>query len=349
MTSTPAGLDVGSHTLKVLCLEETPSALRLVSYGSAPCPDGAIVKGVVADPPALGAALKALFADNEVGPRRVVLALKGPGLLVRRFAVPASDPEEMAELISWELEQLIPWAIEEVHFDYHLERSNGAEEAQEVVAVAVRREVLMGYQQALEAAGLEAVAVDHASFALENTFNLCFEVNPTKVVTLLDLGATITSIHLMNGERTVAVRDEPIGGRVVVEHVASRCGTTPQAVELFLRGQRPEAIDPVTAAVALQEAAEGVADRLLIAFNAIGYGPGGTPITDIVLGGGLARVPTVERCIAERLGGPTELLNPFFNVEYDEARWDHDQLQESAPATAVVVGLAIRALLEPSA
>ena len=60
-------------------------------------------------------------------------------------------------------------------------------------------------------------------------------------------------------------------------------------------------------------------------------------------------MPTVERCIAERLGGPTELLNPFFNVEYDEARWDHDQLQESAPATAVVVGLAIRALLEPSA
>ncbi|MFQ6672651.1 MAG: pilus assembly protein PilM, partial [Candidatus Tectimicrobiota bacterium] len=64
MPSTAVGLDVGSHALKVLALEETPTALRLVSYGSAPCPEGAILDGAVADPHALGAALEGLFSDH---------------------------------------------------------------------------------------------------------------------------------------------------------------------------------------------------------------------------------------------------------------------------------------------
>ena len=40
MTATAVGLDVGSHVLKALCLEEAPAALRLVSYGSTLCPEG---------------------------------------------------------------------------------------------------------------------------------------------------------------------------------------------------------------------------------------------------------------------------------------------------------------------
>lgn len=347
MTATAVGLDVGSHVLKTLCLEEAPAALRLVSYGSAPCPEGSIVNGEVADPAALGAALEALFADNDVDHRRVVLALKGPGIFVRRLTVPASDPDEVAELIGWELEQILPWPAEEVNFDYHVQPSGGGGQGEEIIVAAVRKKVLEGYRNALASAGMEPFVVDHASFALENTFHLCFEADPNKVVALLDLGATASSVHLMEGERTVEVRDEPIGGRAIVEHVASRCDSATEVAELFLRGHRPEDIDLAGAEVALQEAAEGLADRLLKAVNACGYGPGGTPVTDIVLGGGLARVSTVERCLAERLGAPTELLNPFLNVEYDEARWDHDQLQEVAPAMAVVVGLALRALREP--
>ncbi len=128
--------------------------------------------------------------------------------------------------------------------------------------------------------------------------------------------------------------------------MASRCSAAPQEVELFLQGERPEAVDSAAAEVALHEAAEGVADRLLKAVNSLGYGPGATPLEYIVLGGGLARVSTVEQCVSEALGASTELLNPFMGVEYDEERWTHDQLQEAAPPAAVAVGLALRALKE---
>jgi type IV pilus assembly protein PilM len=133
MTSPAVGLDVGSHVLKALCLEEAPSALRLVSYGSAPCPEGSIVGGEVVDPPALGAALEVLFAENGVDTSGVVLALKGPGLFVRRLTVPSSDPDEAAELVGWELEQILPWPLEEVNFDYHVQPSVGGGEGQEVI------------------------------------------------------------------------------------------------------------------------------------------------------------------------------------------------------------------------
>ena len=324
----------------------SPSALRLLSLGSAPCPEGAVLGGAVTDARALGSALSALFAESGVGPESVLLALKGSCLFVRRLSMPPVEAEELAELVSWELEQLLPWALEETNFDYWVEGSGREGEGQEVVVTAVRREVLAGYQAALEAAGLEVVAVDHTSFVLANTFHLCFESDPVKVIALLDLGASATSIHLLQGDSTLAVRDEPIGGRAVVEHLAGRCGTSAETIEEFLKGERAEAVDPGVAQMALQEAADGVADRLLKTVDALGYGPGGTPIADVVLGGGLARIPTVERCISEKLGAPTELLNPFLNLEYDEARWNHDQLQQSAPSMAVAVGLALRALRE---
>lgn len=338
------GLDVGSRTLRVLQFEGRPPTLRLVGYWSAPTPEGAVANGSVADPRALGAALESLFEESAIGPQRVVLALKGPGCFVKRMEVPAVAEEELAELIGWELEQVLPWDAQEAHFDYHLQRSGFDEEPHEVVVTAVRRGVLAGYRQALAAAELEPVAVDHASFALENTFHLCFESDQQQTLALLDLGCTVTTVHVLEGHRTLAVADELIGGRAVVDHVASRCSAPAEEVERFLRGDRPEGVDAATAEVALQEAAEGVADRLLKAVNAMGYGPGATPLADLVLGGGLSRVATVERCIGEAMGASTELLNPFLGVEYDEEAWSHDQLRDMAPAAAVAVGLALRAL-----
>lgn len=346
MTSAVVGLDIGESSLKVLHLGGSPSALRLEGLALAPCPEGLLANGSVADPRALGDALEALLAEGGIGPRRVVFALKGPGLFVRRLALPSVSAEELDELIDWELEQILPWEIGEVQFDYHVQAPGGAEEPQEVLVTAVRRDVLAGYIQALAAAGLEPVSVDHVSFALENTFHLCFEADPQRVVSLLDLGASATTVHLLQGKRTLAVRDELIGARAVVEHVASRCSAAPEDVELFLGGERPEALEPATAEVALQEAAEGVADRLLKAVNSLGYGPGETPIDYTVLGGGLARVSTVERCVGEAFGAPTEILNPFLAMEYDEERWSHEELEELAPTAAVVVGSALRALRE---
>jgi type IV pilus assembly protein PilM len=348
LTSAAVGLDLGSTSLKVVHLEGNPSTLRLRGCAVGPCPEGLIANGSVTDHQALGAALRALFEDNDIGPRRVVFALKGPGLFVRRLSLPSVGEEELAELVTWELEQVLPWEMEETQFDYLVQEPGGGEEPQDVLVSAVRREVLMGYRQALAEADLEPLSVDHVSFALENTFHLCFEADPQRVVALLDLGASVSTVHLLKGERTLAVRDELIGGRAVVDHVASRCSASADEVELFLEGKRPEALEHATAEVALQEAAEGVADRLLKAINSLGYGPGETPIDYTVLGGGLSRVSTVERCVGEAFGAPTELLNPFLGVEYDEELWSHDQLQELAPSAAVVVGLALRAMRESS-
>lgn len=345
MKSSAVGLDIGSHVLKVLHLEGAPPNLRLAGYGRAACPAGLVANGSVTDPRALGGALKGLIEENEIEPRRVILGLKGPGLFVRRFELPAVEEDELAELISWELEQVLPWSLSEANFDYYIQRRGTAGgEPHEVIVTALRRDVLLGYRQALAAAELEPLAVDHSSFSLENTFHLCFEAEPSQTIALIDLGASASSIHILEGKRTLAVRDELIGGQAVVDHVASRCQAEPEQVELFLMGKRPEEVDPGGAEVSLQEAAEGLADRLLKAVNSLGYGPGESPLTDVVLGGGLARVSTVERCVGERLGTHTELLNPFLNVEYDEARWSHELLQEEAPAAAVAVGLALRAL-----
>ncbi len=68
----------------------------------------------------------------------------------------------------------------------------------------------------------------------------------------------------------------------------------------------------------------------------------------IILCGGSARLPGLDQFVSNDLGIPTEVANPFANVNMQAKQVGPDVLQQSAPAFAVALGLAARdAVLGP--
>ena len=71
-----------------------------------------------------------------------------------------------------------------------------------------------------------------------------------------------------------------------------------------------------------------------------------TPIGQIQLSGGSARVPGLARLIQERTEIPVEVAEPFSRIQIAPSA-DSDELRDLAPALCVAVGLGMRRNDEP--
>ena len=73
----------------------------------------------------------------------------------------------------------------------------------------------------------------------------------------------------------------------------------------------------------------------------------GKPVEAVMLAGGTATLPGIERHIHERLQIPVSRVNPFQGFRYPEEL--KPTLEEIGPSFAVAVGLALRGVGGPSA
>ena len=65
-------------------------------------------------------------------------------------------------------------------------------------------------------------------------------------------------------------------------------------------------------------------------------------ISGLFISGGCAKVYRLIETISEKIGLPTEKINPFAKIKYNEKDFDPEYLREIAQFMAVPVGLAIR-------
>ena len=85
----------------------------------------------------------------------------------------------------------------------------------EVLVVAVKRDIINSYTEAIRAADLEPVIVDVDYFALENMFELNYDAADGQPVALVNIGARYSSINILKDGRSTFTGDVPVGRRRV--------------------------------------------------------------------------------------------------------------------------------------
>ena len=66
------------------------------------------------------------------------------------------------------------------------------------------------------------------------------------------------------------------------------------------------------------------------------------PITKVLMCGGAAQVPGLERLFAERIDVPFEIANPFNRINLAGSLGGEDRIRELGPTLGVAVGLGMR-------
>ena len=340
------GLDIGSATVKLVELKEKKGGVyQLVRIGIEPLSPEAIVDGSIMDSSLVVDAIQKLIDETGIKSNNFATSVSGHSVIIKKIEVPAMPEEELAESIQWEAEQYIPFDINDVRLDYVTLAGGDADmgaENMEVLLVAVKREKVNDYVSVISQAGKQPIVVDVDAFAIQNAYELNYDLDPLKVVALINMGAGVTNINILARGHTVFWRDISFGGNQFSEALQREFNLSFEQAEHVKRGGQIEGCSPAEARSVLDAVSTEMAAEIQKTFDFFGATSSEGPVDELVCSGGCALTPNLQEVLRERFGVPTELLNPFERVQFKESDFNREWLESIAPMLAVAVGLAIR-------
>ncbi len=341
------GLDIGSATVKLVELKEKKGGqYQLVRIGVEPLSPEAIVDGSIMDSSLVVDAILKLVDQTGVKGAGFATSVSGHSVIIKKIELPVMEPEELDESIQWEAEQHIPFDINDVQLDYvplttQEEIAVGAENM-DVLLVAVKKEKVNDYRSVIQQAGKSPLIVDVDAFAIQNVYELNYDLDPLKIVALINMGAGVTNINVVARGQSVFWRDLSAGGNQFTEALQREFNLSFDQAELLKRGESVGSYTANDARKVLDAVSADLANEIQKTFDFFGATSSEGPVDELVLSGGCALTPNLQEVLRERFGVPTELLNPFRRVQFKESDFNPEWLESIAPMLAVAVGLAIR-------
>jgi type IV pilus assembly protein PilM len=334
-------LDIGSSSIKLAEVVHGTSGPRITALGMAPVPPTVIQSNVIQDERPIVDAIRALVQQTGVQSTSVITAVPGPAVIVKKVVLPAQAGQAIDAAVLAEAQQLIPDSLDNVHLDYQVVDWIEDGNKMEVLVVAVKRDIINSYTAAIRAAGLDPAIVDVDYFALENMFELNYDVAEGSSVALVNIGARYSSINILKDGRSTFTGDVPVGGAEFTDALVRQLGVSPADADALKQGRAAARVSPDDAAPILTSVTEFIVEEVQRALSFFWTAATDEPLGSVLLSGGPARMPGLSGQLKERLDTQVEIVDPFRRTVVD-ARVDRGIIEESGPALAVTVGLATR-------
>lgn len=307
-TRAPVGLDLGRATLRLARFAPGPGGPRLDAVLSAPTPSGALTAdGAPADALALTAAVGELVARAACAGADAVLTSAAVGLLQQDFSLPERDDTPLVEQAR---RLLAPRLVApDSEFVFTCERVPSLDGVIRIAACAAPKSWVVALDEVVSGAGLVPVVTELPAYAAALGLAVAGDRTDGRTV-LLDLG---------DGQTTWAVLDtDEVRAMGVVRGGAAACRPS-----LDWDGDEGPA-------EALEEYAEQLARLTLECGDSV----------RVLLHGGGARLAGLRPRLAERLGVPVEVADPFAALAPEERLLLAPEVLGDAPAWLTAVGLA---------
>jgi Tfp pilus assembly PilM family ATPase len=165
------------------------------------------------------------------------LALPGDTLSIRALDLPFTDQRKIDQVIGFELEGQIVHSLDDVVFDHVTVRSDSDGSA--VLAVAVRRETVAAWLDALKGQGIDPRAL-YAAPVVYHALRIsdpASEGDPTTVPAILDLGHARTNLFVGRAGQGIFARAITRGGQHLTAAIAETLGVDRDRAEQIKRSQ----------------------------------------------------------------------------------------------------------------
>jgi len=336
---TTVALDIGSGLIKLVVIDHASGEPVLTKVAFTSVVDGAIVEGEVMDPGIVADAVRGLLSSAGVKAKRVVTAVGGRDVIIKKISMDRMKEGEAREQIRWEAEQHVPFDMDNVELDFQILDPEGEGLQMSVLLVAAKRELVETKQSLFADVGLEASVIDVDAFALHNAFELNYPDAMHGVVGLVNIGHEMTNVNILDEGVPVLTRDIMIGTRRFREDLQRERNMSADEADLLLRGfERNEALEPLLASRG-EELAVGI-ERAAAFLQSSSRSASG--LARIFTSGGGSRIPGLNRILADRLRLPVQAANPLERLQVAEGVFDTLSLDEVAPLLMLPVGLALR-------
>lgn len=337
-------LDIGASAVKLAEFEGGKGGLTLVNYGIAAlaAPLDAGNAGALLSP-----ALLDIVREKGIKPGPVAISISGQ-MVFPRFAsiAAAGGAEKFDQMIRFEIEQNIPFPIDEMICDRQVlgDNENGEKN---VMIVAAKTDQVEDIAAAVRGAGFTPELVDVAPIAITNVLRYAGAAGDECCV-LLDIGSKTTSLVIVDGDKLYN-RSIPVAGNTITKEIASALGCTPEEAEAYKREAAYVALggvveDEDATRDRVSKVCRAVMTRLHAevsrSINFYRSQQGGSVPVKLYITGGTALLPQLDRFFSESLQLEVEYVNPFAVVGTGP-KIDTEALESDGTLLPAVVGLAV--------
>ncbi len=230
------GLDIGSHSIKLVGLKITSGETFLTHVGIKEIP-----QGKAADREgALSEVLKALLEEVGIKSRKVRLTVSGSGVNIQRIRVPWMPKAELKEAVRWEIKGRLPFPVETARIDLHIlgEAIEDKVKKLDLIVVACPNDLIQQTLSVAQGAGLQPIHLSVGPFALWDAFLAWGQVKEEEEVALIDFGADQTGIHFFRGETLQFSREITPAGADITRSIVDGMGSGEETGILYERAER---------------------------------------------------------------------------------------------------------------
>lgn len=337
-------LDIGTSSIKMVEAAADKSGYRILNLGISPLPENAIQNNMVIDAAPVIDAIRRLVLEHGVKSKQVISAVPGRAVIMKKVQMPKQEPAELEANIEFEAQNIIPESLQNVNLDYQVVHESEDGNKMDVLLVAVKKEIINSYTEAIEAAGLAPTVMDVDYFALENMYETNYGgEGENGVVALIHVGAQYTSITLLQDGLAIFTGDLSLGGAYFTDNIARQLGVATDAAEALKTAGVSEGNRDVSVDTVVRSICEELAEEIRRTVSLYGAVPSeeNEGLKAIYLSGGGAKLAGLRTMLEERMGVPAKLSEPFRAFQVHRSI-DRNYLLEAAPYFAVGAGLSIR-------
>jgi type IV pilus assembly protein PilM len=340
------GVDIGSSMIKMAELDHLAGGnFKILKYASMPLAEGTIIDDEIQNEDELLQTLTYCFKQLKSSRKNVCVGLSGPNTTMKKLQMPRElNAEELQDHSEWDIEQYLPFSLEEANVSSSILRVNPGT-LSDVFVGAAKKSLVSSYKTLIEKLTYKVKIVDLGSAAILNVFDHVLHEEITARGAnwlLLEVGAARSKFIICKGGILTFFKEINIGGNTITEEIQREMGVTHnEAQSLKIQGDGngniPEEVLEIINQVMATFIAEVVTTRDFWTSSSGESEFGGCAVT-----GGGALIPGINELLAEALETEVIALNPFSKMTYNKSNIKEDMIDEIAYQGVCAIGLGMR-------
>lgn len=340
----PFGLDISDNSLRLAQIKKYGKKLRVVSFNELMLPEGIMEMGDIKNADLLTENIKKLIATakgKKVQSKHVVAVLPETKTFIKLLKIYVEDLETLPKVLAQEMTKHIPFAINEIYFDWQSIGTFRPKHENEILVGAAPIEVVDAYIAVIKNADLIPLALEIEAAAISRSI-LPLNGNEHEWGSIIiDMGASRSSLIVYDKNAVQFTMSLPLSGNDITKKISQKLEIEYKKAEAakILCG-----LDDEKCRGALKKILYSSIDNLIAkieeAMRFYEETAGNGAIKKFILSGGGSQLIGLDRVLTEKFNIPTERGNPLLHIADMEnaSMFSKRKLQSFTTA----IGLALR-------
>jgi type IV pilus assembly protein PilM len=338
------GIDFGMSAIKMAEVQHTSEGYKVNKYVSIDLPEGSIIEDEIHKEDEVIHCLQQGLKELNTSNKWACISLSGPNTILKRLQLPGGTYEEIEDSIYWEIEQYLPFPVDEANISFSIVGENQGGGV-DVLIGAAKKSLVSTFKELVERVGLKVKIVDLGVTAVMNVFEIAASESLSNMAAtwiLMDLGAQKSELMIYKKNILVFNKEISIGGLTITEEIQRQMGVNfLEAESLKIHGDGSGNVP---------EEILNIINQVLDSFFAdlkksldFWTSTSSEEVFDgCFLTGGTSQVPGIVEALQEVLGTEVQVMNPFSKFTYNQKNISEEMITDIVYRGVCAIGLAMR-------